>query len=81
MEIVTVAAAIAASNILCFIVGAKVGQAVKNGEKIDTPHPVQAVKDFSQNIKVEKERDRDAVILKNIESYDGTEMGQVDVPR
>ena len=81
MEIVTVAAVIAASNILCFIVGAKVGQTVKNGEKIDTPHPVQAVRDLSQSVKVEKERDRDAVILNNIESYNGTGAGQVDVPR
>ena len=36
MEVLLLAV-MAASNIVCFIIGAKVGQAVSKGERIETP--------------------------------------------
>jgi hypothetical protein len=80
---VLIFAVFAASNILCFIVGAKVGQAVKTGKEVKLPevNPVKAYKEHKVRKEQEKERDRMDIIMQNIERYDGTSNGQVDVPK
>ena len=79
MEIV-LAIVIGALCIVSFIAGAKVGQAVRNGEKVQVlPDPIKAVRDQRVEREAEKERKRMETILSNIESYDGTGMGQKDV--
>ena len=80
MEIV-LAIIIGALCIVSFIIGAKVGQAVRNGETVQVlPDPVKAVREHRAEREQEKERKRMETILSNIESYDGTSMGQKDVP-
>lgn len=74
---------IAASNAACLIIGAKVGQKVAKGEpvKIRLPNPVAAIREE----KAHREEDRAQSILeaqlRNIEKYDGTGLGQEDIPR
>lgn len=69
--------------IVCFFVGAKVGQQVSNGEPIETPtlNPVKAVREHQERKATESERNRIDTIMRNIDRYDGTELGQEDVPR
>ena len=80
MEVLLLAV-MAASNILCFMVGAKVGQTVSKGEEVKLPtvNPMQAYKEHQERREVEKEQDRIDTILRNLEAYDGTSDGQKDV--
>lgn len=70
-------------NIACFFVGAKVGQQVSKGEKITVPeiNPLKLWEDRQDRKEAEKERNKMDVILSNIETYDGTSVGQKDIPR
>lgn len=69
--------------IVCFFVGAKVGQTVAKGEDIELPNvnPLEAIKEHQAKKEAETEQDKINTILQNIESYDGTAYGQKDVPR
>lgn len=82
MELLALAI-IGAVNILCFVVGAKVGQAVTRGETVKMPsvNPVRAVKDHKARKEAEYEQSRIDTILRNADRYDGTPYGQEDVPR
>ena len=66
----------------CFLMGAKVGQAVSKGEKIETPtvNPMKAHREREEKREAQKEQERLDTILRNIESYDGTGRKQEDVP-
>ena len=74
---------ISASNIVCLIVGAKVGQTVSKGETIQTPtvNPIKAIREHLDHKESEREQERVNTIMRNIERYDGTTKGQEDVPR
>ena len=74
-------AVMGAVNVLCFIIGAKVGMAVKKDEGIELPsvNPVEAVKEHINKREAKIEQDRIDKIMQNIERYDGTPNGQVDV--
>lgn len=82
MEILLVLA-VGAMCIGCFIVGAKVGQQVAKGETvgIPLPDPVKAIKEHKREKEVDRERSKVETILRNIEAYDGTSIGQEDVPQ
>ena len=72
-------------NINCMIIGLKVGLALSKGESFSLPNPMnqyaeqQAKKEAKKKAKLEQ--DQVETILKNIETYDGTGFGQIDVPR
>ena len=70
-------------NILCFFIGAKVGQTVSKGEKLEVPNlnPVEAVRAVKEKNELRHKEDRMATIMGNLEAYDGTSVGQRDVPR
>lgn len=74
---------IGAVNILCFMVGAKVGQTVARGEKVEMPtlNPMTVIREHMDKKEAEKEQDRIETIMDNINNYDGTDRGQKDVPR
>ena len=80
MEVLLLAV-MAASNILCFMVGAKVGQAASKGEKIETPtvNPMKAYREHQERKEAEKEQDKLDTIMQNLEAYNGTSEGQKDV--
>ena len=82
MEVLLLAV-VAASNILCFMIGARVGQKVVKGEKVELPsvNPMKAYREHQNRVEAEREQDRLDTILQNMESYDGTSNGQKDVPR
>lgn len=73
---------VAAACIVCFLIGAKVGQTVSKGEEIKLPtiNPLELVQEHREKRAAREERDKVETILRNIESYDGTAYGQEDVP-
>jgi hypothetical protein len=70
-------------NVLCIIIGIKVGMTL-NTNKVELPkvelNPVKAVKEHKANKEAKMERDKIETILANIENYDGTSNNQEDVP-
>lgn len=82
MELILMAM-ITASNVLCFLIGAKVGQKVTKGEGIELPkvNPMEAIQQREARKEAERVKDKVDTILRNIDSYDGTGQGQEDVPR
>lgn len=75
------------TNLACFIVGAKVGQMVSKGETIEAPtiNPAEILREQrerkEERRQAEAEQEKIDTILQNIERYDGTSIGQKDVPR
>lgn len=70
-------------NVGCFLIGAKVGQKVDKGEPIEIPYlnPMKAHRERENRLQAEREADKLATIMQNIESYDGTSNGQKEVSR
>ena len=56
---------------------------VMKGEevKVDIPHPIEAIKEHLERKEVEKEQDKLAVMMENIDNYDGTDLGQKEIPK
>jgi len=84
METILIIAVVGTLNVVCFFIGAKVGQTVAKGKEIETPKingPVTLYKAHKEAKEAEAEKNRLDVILANIERYDGTGAGQEDVPR
>lgn len=71
-------AVIGAMNIICFIVGAKVGQTVATGEKIKTLDPVRSVIEHMEEQANREEQEIFETNMANIENYNGTPLGQKD---
>ena len=82
MEIL-LALTVGALCIVCFFIGAKVGQKAAKGEdiKLDIPDPIEAIREHKDKKQADKEQERIDIIMQNIESYDGTGRNQKDVPR
>ena len=83
MDILLIAV-VGALNIVCFFLGAKVGQTVANGKEIERPTiktPMEAIREYQDSKESRKELERVATIISNVERYDGTANGQEDVPR
>lgn len=79
MEVLFVVA-MAASFIACFLVGAKVGQAVSKGETIKLAvNPKERYEEHQAKKEAQAEQDRYNTIMRNIENYDGTSIGQQEV--
>lgn len=70
-------------NVVCFLIGAKVGQTVAKGEEVKLPtlNPIEVIRERKDKKEAEWEQDRINTILQNVESYDGTANGQREVPR
>jgi hypothetical protein len=69
-------------NLICVAIGLKLGVALSKGETIN---PIEIYKE--QKVRAEakreakEEQNKIETILRNIENYDGTGFGQMDVPR
>lgn len=83
MDILLIVAAVTLNNILCFYIGAKVGQKVVKGEAVELPSldPMKAIRERQSQREADRKQEREEVIWRNIERYDGTALGQEDVPR
>ena len=68
-------------NIVCFFIGAKIGQKVVKGEEIKAPEITipTPIKDYRKKKQAEAEQNKIDTIMHNIESYNGTSAGQKDV--
>ena len=81
METIILIALVGALNVVCFFIGAKVGQTVAKGEPIELPsvNPIEIIREHNDKREAEKEQDRIETIMRNIERYDGTSNGQEEV--
>jgi hypothetical protein len=70
-----------AVNILCFMIGARVGQQTAKGEKVELPtmNPLEAYREREAKKEAEKEQDKFDTIWRNVDNYDGTDRGQEEV--
>ena len=67
-------------NIVCFLIGAIVGQKSSKGEPIKIS-PITKVKEIKDKHETKKEQEIYRIINENIDNYDGTSLGQQDIPR
>jgi hypothetical protein len=84
MEVIVIAIvsiACIASNMLCFLIGARVGQKVVKGEEVELPkiNPMEVYREQQERREAQREIDRIDMILRNIDNYDGTPNGQEEV--
>ena len=68
-------------NMCCFLMGARIRQKVDKGQDITMPNPVKTIQEFNENLETKKAQERDRIIAENIDNYDGTSIGQQDIPR
>ena len=80
MELIYILA-LTISNIVCVIIGAKLGQKAVNGEQIELPtlNPMKAIREHQDRKEAEREADKFNTLMHNIDAYDGTSNGQKDV--
>lgn len=80
MELMLVAL-VGTLNVMCFIIGAKVGQKIVRDETIELPNlnPIKVVKEMQVKREEDKVQNKIETIMQNIDSYDGTGYGQKDV--
>jgi hypothetical protein len=71
------------ANVLCFVIGARVGQKVTKGDEIKMPsvNPMDAYRKHEAKKEAEHKQNVIAAIMENIDAYDGTSNGQKEVPR
>ena len=81
MDILTILV-ISTLNIVCFFIGAKVGQKVVKGETLETPslNPMEAYRQKQEKKAAQEEQEKIDAIMRNIERYDGSPKGQEDIP-
>ena len=81
MEIVLTCTIFGVFLCIAFLLGAKVGQKVSSNQEIKLPtlNPAKKVKEMLKDKENKKEEERMETILQNIENYDGTEIGQLEV--
>jgi hypothetical protein len=67
-------------SVLCIALGFLIAQK----GRVEIPNPIQAIKEHKAHKESEEEwkeeMDKVNTILRNIENYDGTSIGQEDVP-
>ena len=84
METILLITVIGILCIVCFFIGAKIGQKTVKGEDIKVPkitiNPKKIYEQHLEKQEIEKEQSKLETIMKNIERYDGTDFGQEDVP-
>ncbi len=68
--------------ILAYTLGLKNGQKLKNNEEIKIPeiNPVKIVKNEIETFEQKKKQDAYDTMMANIDNYDGTGIGQKDIP-
>lgn len=81
MEMLLIALIISCSNIACLIIGLK----IRDGKEIKISSPVEMIKEHKENKEVQQEEKQKQealeTMLYNIERYDGTEDGQLDIKK
>ena len=70
------------TNLICFIIGARVGQKVSKGEPVEVPtiNPVKIIQEKESRKEAKRQQEELDILLHNIDCYDGTGYGQKDIP-
>lgn len=70
-------------NILSFTIGAKIGQKIVKGEKIQIPikNPITTVREEIDSFEARKQQEYEQILRDNIDSYNGFATGQKDLPK
>ncbi len=73
METILIITSVGIMNILCFFIGAKVGQKVVNKEEIKLPNinPITAIKEYEAKKEIEKADEQFKENLEAINNYNG----------
>ncbi len=68
--------------ILAYTLGLKNGQKLKNNEEIKIPeiNPVKIVRNEIETFEQKEKQDAYDTMMANIDNYDGTGLGQKDIP-
>lgn len=66
-------------NIVCFFVGAKIGQKVNKGEDLCIKGPIERIKEHNSQKEYEKIQQRIKIVEDNIDAYDGTSNNQQQI--
>lgn len=68
--------------ILSYTLGLKNGQKLKSNEEIKIPeiNPVKIVRNEIETFEQKKKQDAYDTMMANIDNYDGTGLGQKDIP-
>lgn len=66
-------------NVLCLLIGVKIGQKTSKGEEITIPTPAKIITEIKENRERKMEDELNAKMLDNINNYDGTSAGQKDL--
>ena len=66
-------------NVLCLLIGVKIGQKASKGEEITIPTPAKIITEIKENRERKMEDELNAKMLDNINNYDGTSAGQKDL--
>lgn len=68
--------------ILSYTLGLKNGQKLNNNEEIKIPeiNPVKIVRNEIETFEQKKKQDAYDTMMANIDNYDGTGLGQKDIP-
>ena len=80
MELLTILA-VGTLCIVCFLIGANVGQKVAKGEDIELPtlNPMKAIREHQDRKEAEREQDEFETLMYNIDHYRGDSIGQRDL--
>lgn len=79
MEAILLIAITSTLNIVCFFIGAKVGQKVVNNEPLEIPTPTKMYDDYKERAERKKELEEMKINLENIDNYTGDAIGQKDI--
>lgn len=66
-------------NIACFLIGVKAGRREEIKADLSKLNPVNIYHEHREKEEARAERDKVETILRNLDRYDGTGMGQEDV--
>lgn len=83
LELIGILLIVCFFNVFSFIMGAKIGQKVVRGETIETPlkSPIQAFEEHKEKEEQKREEEYIQTLSENIDNYDGTGLGQKDLPK
>ena len=81
MGTILLMATISILNIVCFFIGAKVGQAVNKDKDIELPNinPIKKMNEYKEEKEYKKSKKQMSIMFENINNYDGTSLGQKDI--
>lgn len=82
METITLLFLFGVFIIVAYTLGLKNGQKLKNNEEIKLPevNPVKIVRNEIETFEQKKKQDAYDTMMANIDNYDGTGLGQKDIP-